>query len=285
MKRLLVTTDFSTYSKAAIRFAIQLASQGEYSLTFFHSYQVLRPTTWSEPVFLSFEKSESTKVTRKLYKFVSDVYKSLGIVSQELQCVAKVGLYVDRNIMDYASKYDYDFICISRKGGGRTSQLFGNNVSRLITKSIIPVIAVPSSYRRAPIVNITFASDLSNLDDELKKVASFSEPLGARVELLHFKVAIDYISNGIQLHAIKHKLDEYNIGTHYEAFDYEKPLIHNIMKVIKHSRPSMLIMFTDQHRSLFERIFMSSISADFSLISKIPLLVYSKIKQVSLLSS
>lgn len=270
MKTILVTTDFSAFSKAAIRFAIQLAAQGKYKLIFFHSYQILRPTIWSESVFLSFERSESIKITRRLYKLVNDVYKSLGIPSPELQCVAKTGVYADRNIMDYASKCHYDFICISRRGGGRTAELFGSNISRLITKSTIPVIAVPSSYRRAPIVNISFPSDLSNLDYELEKVISFNETLGAKVDLLHFKFAADYITNGIQLNLIKRKLEENNIGTQYE---------------LKRSRPSMLIMFTDQHRSLFERIFMSSISAEFSLVSKVPLLVFSKIEQLSAINS
>ncbi|MDR6782771.1 nucleotide-binding universal stress UspA family protein [Pedobacter africanus] len=36
MKRILVTTDFSANSKAGLRFAIQLAAQNNYQLTFFH---------------------------------------------------------------------------------------------------------------------------------------------------------------------------------------------------------------------------------------------------------
>jgi nucleotide-binding universal stress UspA family protein len=276
MKTILVTTDLSTYSKAALRFAIQLAIQGDYKLTFFHSYEVLRPSSWNDQVFQSFEKNESAKVTRKLHKFVCDVYKSLDVTNEDPKCVAKSGVYADRNIMDYASKNKYDFICISRKGGGKTARLFGSNISRLITRSIIPVIAVPGNYRRKPISRITFASDLSNLDHELKKVTSFSQPLDATVELLHFKVAIDYISQGTELNAIRRKLEPYQIAAHYEIFDYEHPLIENINKVIKRSKPSMLIMFTDQNRDLFEKIFMSSISAEFSLISKVPLLVFSK---------
>ena len=58
MKKILVTTDFSASSKSALYFAIQLASQTGYSLTFFHSYHVLVPTAWNEKVFNSFEKSE-----------------------------------------------------------------------------------------------------------------------------------------------------------------------------------------------------------------------------------
>lgn len=44
MNKILITTDFSSNSKAGLRFAIQMASQHNYSLTFFHSYHLLRPT-------------------------------------------------------------------------------------------------------------------------------------------------------------------------------------------------------------------------------------------------
>ena len=39
MKKILVTTDFSDKSKAGLLFAIQLAKQNKYVLTFFHAYR------------------------------------------------------------------------------------------------------------------------------------------------------------------------------------------------------------------------------------------------------
>ena len=276
MKKILVTTDLSSNSKSALRFAIQLASQNGYSLTFFHSYHILRPTSWSNASYVSFEKSESTQIVRKLHKFVAELYKSLGLALAEPHCVAKSGTYVDREIMNYANEHHYDFICISRRGHGKTTSLFGSNTSSLIKKSKVPVIAVPDNYKRARISAITYLSDLVNLDNELKKVSGFTEPLDAKVEMLHFKVPVDYLANASQLNSIKEKLAKYGVNAHYETLDYEKTLIENIIKVIKRSRPSMLIMFTDQKRTLFEKIFMSSISAEFSSMTKIPLLIFNK---------
>jgi len=48
--------------------------------------------------------------------------------------VAKNGTYADREIMGYASEHNYDFICISRSGQGKTTRLFGSNISSLIKK-------------------------------------------------------------------------------------------------------------------------------------------------------
>ena len=66
MKKILVTTDFSANSKAALRFTIQLASQGEVALTFLHVQQVMRMTTWNEAAYLAYKKGELAKAKQKL---------------------------------------------------------------------------------------------------------------------------------------------------------------------------------------------------------------------------
>ena len=276
MKKILVTTDLSTSSRSALRFAIQLASQSGYSLTFFHSYHILRPTSWSDASFVSFENSESTQITQKLRRFVAETYKSMKIPLGEADYVAKNGVYAEREIMEFASKHNYSYICVSRKGHGKTQKLFGSKIASLIKRSKVPVIAIPDNYKRTIISDITYLSDLSNLDHELKKVTDFSNDVGAKAELLHFKVPIDYLTKAEQLNAVKDKLNKYNVSAHYETLDYEKTLIQNINKTIDRAKPSLLIMFTHQKRSLFERIFLSSISAEFSSMTKIPLLVFDK---------
>lgn len=276
MKKILVTTDLSDNSKSALRFAIQLASQNGYSLTFFHVYHILRPTSWSDTSFVSFEKSESTQIANKLNKFVADLYKSLGIAAETSQCVAKSGAYPDREIMNYASEHNYSFICISRKGHGKTSRLFGTNISSLIKKSKVPVIAVPDNYKKTNISTVIYLSDLLRLDNELKKVSAFTAPLNAKVEMLHFKVPVDYLVKASQFESIKDKLASYGVSAHYETLNYERTLIENISKIIDRSKPSVLVMFTDQKRTLFEKIFLSSISAEFSSMVKCPLVVFNK---------
>ena len=67
------------------------------------------------------------------------------------------------------------------------------------------------------------------------------------------------------------------IMLHIENINLTQTLISNIESVIRKSKPSMMIMFTQQNRSFFEKIFMSSKSADYSFNAKIPLLVFNKI--------
>jgi len=54
--KLLVTTDFSTNSKGAIRFAQTLSRQTEnVEVIFYHAIHIMKPTVWSD-VFLTLIK-------------------------------------------------------------------------------------------------------------------------------------------------------------------------------------------------------------------------------------
>ncbi|WP_432710637.1 hypothetical protein [Pedobacter sp.] len=146
----------------------------------------------------------------------------------------------------------------------------------MINKSEIPVIAVPSTYQGEQITKVAYASDLRKLDTELDKVVNFTQPLGAQLELLHFTNPGDELIDVDEQDAIKEKISQYQLITHFEKFDFEKTLIENMNEAFQRSKPSMVVMFTDQNRSFFERIFSSSISAEYATVSDIPLLVFKK---------
>lgn len=97
--------------------------------------------------------------------------------------------------MKYAKDKHFDFICISRRGGGKLKKIFGTNTSNLILQSEVPVIAVPNTYRHNKIKSVLYATDLSDLEKEMKKVVEFANPMGAEVELLHLNYPSDIVYN------------------------------------------------------------------------------------------
>ena len=276
MKKILVTTDFSANSKAGLRFAIQLASQDSYELVFFHSYYVKKPTTWSDKVLVSFENSEATKIKSRLCLFVDTVYNSMGIKPLNYSCVIKSSFVTDANIMEYALKNKFDFICISRRGNGKNKKIFGTNTSILISHSDVPVIAVPNTYRKNKLTTILYASDLANLENETLKVVDFAEPLKVKIELVHFKFPSDLDTGPKLIAKAIEKFSNHNIKIHFDDFDFTENLVSNLDKEIRRLKPSMLVMFTQQNRSFFEKLFLSSSSAQYSLKAKVPLLVFKK---------
>lgn len=276
MQKILVTTDFSSNSKAALRFAIQLASQNSYALTFFHSYHLMRPTKWSDKVYESFKNSESTIIHNKLIRFVNSVYRGMDVTPKNVEYVIKNSFVTDSNIMQYASDNDFSFICISRRGESKHNKIFGTNTSNLIDQSVVPVIAVPPNYRRSQVSKVLYASDLSDIEDEVKKVVNFAKPLKAQIELLHFKMPSDSAGDTKLVEKAVKKFSDLHITIDFENLDFAQTLISNLQKAIKKSKPSVVIMFTEQSRSFFQKLFLSSNSAEYSFHTTIPLLVFPK---------
>lgn len=277
MNKILVTTDFSAHSKAGLRFAIQLATQFKFELTFFHSYFIMRPSSWNDKTFNEYEKVEANKIQKKLNRFTESVYKSMAVVPQKIDCKIKKSVYTENNIIEYAREHKFDYICISTRGAGKLKKIFGTNTSNLINHSNIPVIAVPHNYRKSKVKSILYASDLTSLESELKKVAGFAEPLNAKVELLHFNSIPKSIADSEMIVKVVKKFPKCNIKPHLKNVSLENTLISNIETAIKKSKPSLLIMFTQQNKNFYESILLPSKSAEYSFHPKIPLLVFNKI--------
>ncbi|NIJ52575.1 universal stress protein [Dyadobacter arcticus] len=276
MKKILVTTDFSAGSKAGLRFAIQLASQSKFALTFFHSYNVLSPTGWTAAKIKEYKKSESANVQQQLDLFVEKIYQELEIQPEHHQCVIKGSVFTESNILKYAAEQHFDFICISTRGAGRLQRLLGTNTANLINNSEIPVIAVPHTYKSKKITSILYASDLTNLDKELEIVAAFAKPLDAEVQLLHFTTFLETHIDPKKIEQATKKSDHLQLKLDIKFFEPSESLVSHIEAAIIRTKPSMLVMFTEHHRNLFEKIFLSSKSAEYSYHPTVPLLVFGK---------
>ncbi|MFA6944697.1 MAG: universal stress protein [Pedobacter sp.] len=276
MKKILVTTDFSSNSKAGLRFAIQLARQQECELTFFHSYHIMKPSSWGEKTFTSYEKNEAVKIKDKLEKFAASVFQGVGAVPGNIHHVISSSFITDANIMKYASDHQFDFICISRRGGGKVKKIFGTNTSNLILHSEVPVIAVPNTYRIAKISSVLYASDLAHLEKEMKKVVEFSSPMAAGIELIHLNYPSDIDYNTKVIESMIKKFPKSHIKYSLQNINLLYNLVVNLQTVIKKYKPSVLVMFTDQNQGFFQKLFLSSSTAEYALNTTVPLLVFRK---------
>ena len=276
MQKILVTTDFSDKSKAGLLFAIQLASQSKFELTFFHVYHVSIPTAWNIARIEEHQKEEAKIILNKLNTYVDKIYKGLNLPKSNRNCVVKSSLFSQDCIMDYAVENKFSLICLSTRGAGKFQRIFGTNTANLINQSEVPVVAVPYNYKPTKITNILYASDLVNLEKEIKNVVAFAKALKSTVELLHFTSPLETIIDPKVFQIAVKKLSKYDIKLNIKTTDFIETMVANIETAIKKTKPSMLIMFTEQNRSLFQKIFLSSKSAEYSFNAKVPLLVFNK---------
>lgn len=277
MKKIIVPTDFSVNSKSGVQFAIHWATQQKLELVFIHVLYVLRATRWSESYFEKYAAQEEAFCKIKFEKFISGIYRNMNVKPGRHSIIIVQGISPDVTIQDYCMRNsDIDYICISTRGAGKFKKIFGTNTGNLITKSPVPVLAVPKTYRISAIKNLLYATDFRNYSEELKKVVDFASPFKATVEVLHFTWPNEIVFDEKTIEAAFKKKYKYGLKIRFEKNDAVQSLIENLQNQIKIIKPSVVIMFTNQQRTLFQKIFLSSKVEELSFEAKVPLLVFNK---------
>ncbi|MBV6441840.1 MAG: universal stress protein [Haliscomenobacteraceae bacterium CHB4] len=276
MKKILVTTDFSAHSKAGMRFAIQLAAQKKAELVFFYCFQAMLPTTIQGKFIDTSVQKQAKKHLQKLEKFVAGLYASMNATPGAHRCVVVENLNPDDAILDYARQHAMDYICISTRGAGKLRKIIGTNTSDVILRSPVPVFAVPHTWRTHPIKKILYASDLDNLDAEMKTVSDFAQSLDVQADMAHFyypgEIKIEpAVLTGVWREKMK-RLDQ----VYLEPFDVDKGFAGQLDNLVKRVKPSMAVFFTHTNKTWFDKLFSISRSKAFSFVAKVPMLVYRK---------
>jgi nucleotide-binding universal stress UspA family protein len=274
--KILVTTDFSENSKAGICYAISLADIRKAELHFLHSCFLPKPATMADEHYPIYAKEENIKIKNKLSEFVEAIYKSMKISPGKYRCVVVEGMIPETSITEYATDNSIDFICISTRGAGKLNKIFGTTAGNLITKSDTPVIAIPRHYKPKTIENVLYASDLKNYQQELNIVMDFVNPLNATVELFHLTYPGEAELDKDMLNQKLKKQFGDKVKLHLENTDLGKSLAHGLQNAIDISDPELVIMFTEQRRSFFQKLFLSSTSEQIVFQTKVPMLVYNK---------
>jgi len=277
MEKILVTTDLSNNSKAAIRFAIQLAKLRKAELIILHVYHLMKPFKWTDELFARHTATFLKINSAELKSFISNIYKSIDETYIRYEVAQVSNSNVVEGIIKYAQKNQVSYICISTQGAGVVTKLFGTHTAKLISQSPVPIICIPSSYHLKPIKSILYASDLGDYEREFAKVIDFARPLDASVELMHISYPLEFANDTELLEATLNKVANYKVTVLNKKIDISKAMLDGIDDAIKVSRPSLIILFTDQSKSMFEKLLYPSNAEDYSYYGKTPMLTFSKI--------
>lgn len=280
MKKILVPTDLSPASKSGIRFAIHWASQQRLELIFIHVVNIMIPTSWSKITIEKYVAGEIKLARQRLDKFISSIYKKVNVKTGAYSTTIIQGYDAGQTILEYCERNpDLDCICMSTMGAGKMMKIFGTNTSFLISKSKIPVIAIPKNYKAHAIKQVLYPTDFRNYQEELALVIKFASSFNAPVSIIHVA--------GTGEIPFDKKTIEAASGNYMPGFDVSIlpkddafTLSERLQSQIKKRKPSVVIMFTKQDRTLFQRIFSSSQTHEVSFHLKTPLLVYPKKKSI-----
>jgi hypothetical protein len=277
MLKILVPTDFSINSRAGLRYALQWSTQQKLEIRFVHVFHTIRRPDWTDRTFEENVKKDALTYKHKLDLFAQSLFKAVKITPVRYTCISFYSVSADIGIMDYCRENKkIDFICISNRGGGKINKPLGTIAGNLTIRSSVPVITVPKNYRMKPVSSILYATDFNNYTGELKKVLSIARPLKAKIKILHLSAPGEIIPEDILRNKGFEERLHYVLDLQIRKRKTSQSLLVNLQKEISKIRPSLIIMFTDQHRNFFQKILSPSKSEQLSFGTICPLLSFNK---------
>lgn len=271
MKRILVPTDFSKNAEQAVAYAALVAAKFKATVTLLHTWtpdadaMVAWTILEAEPVFLK----KNTDRMEKLCKRYSTKYKlKFDYVLSE----SVLGEFIN----DTIKKKKIDLVVMGTTGAGKIkNRLFGSNAARAIEKTDCPLILIPAKAKPSKPAKIVFATDYYKNDlDDIKQLAKLATPFNSSLEILHVAEDINANTEKLFLEAFAKRVKK---ACTFKKISFKIVIGSNINKTLEdYARRNHvdLIAMNSSQRSLFERLFVSSVTKKASYHTKFPLIVF-----------
>ncbi len=273
MNKILVPTDFSEPSKVAVFYAANLAKSLDATITLL---AVVNLNTATHNVInkqhlldamIEGAQDDAAQLISEINANVS------GEISIDFKWIT--GFPIHEQIEQFVQDHDMDMIVMGTKGAtGLKKVLIGSNAAAVIDNSSVPVIAVPDSAAYENIKKIVYATDLNNVEEEIKTIAMFASLFDAAIKVLHVRPT-DSV----------HKLDENEIITDlkkqakYDQIDFSithgDHIAEAVEKFTTEQHADLLVMFTHK-LDFYEKLFGRGVTRELAFHGQVPLLTFNK---------
>lgn len=265
MNNILVPFDFSANAIKALEFAIALSKNLNAGIVAYHCLP--------KPV----AADEQSHKQHELLSSVEQAYKKAGYehIPSATVIITQFNPFMEESIIEQAQKEKAGLIVMGTRGSSGLQKFFlGSVTSNIISKSEIPVLAIPEQYNGGQLQQVVYSSDLENLPAELDALLPYLYLIKGKLQIVHFDYGIHpdtrYLRDA-QLVVDESGIPNAELIT--QPATIEQPLNTQIKKYLAGSNADCLIMFTKE-RSLWDRLFKGSKTVDLSENLHIPLLSF-----------
>lgn len=271
MLRILIPTDFSLLARKAAVYAHQLSQQLDAEFILLHCDDKPRPAYAMMRKLDDILKKEALESLREL---ADSVKKETGM-SAPITFDFLMGDPIS-SMERYVAEHNIDLIVMGTKGESVIkNKLFGSVASGIMENVTKPILFIPAVAEPVSPKNIVFATDLSDLDREMKEVIAFARFFNAQVNVVHVYPEMlgpdTFDEERTQLDLIA--------STDYPMISFNAVMDTDIIRGINHylaeNRPDLLAMFTYK-TGILEYLFNESIAEELAGHTEVPLLVLRK---------
>jgi len=268
IKNILIPVDFSKSSKNALKAAIAIAKKTKAKIHMVNSVHIHSPMPdghmieaivgdYEEQVKESFEELESEIIELQDVPHDHDRFVS----------------YLADAIYSETKQKNIDLIVMGTRAQHTMGErLLGTNAIDVIAQSEIPVLVIPENYHNFNPTRIGFASDFLRVPDygPLKILNTLGNLYDAEVMVFHIA---DDITEGEQKQIDKIKKKLHSLSNCSIRTVSADSVIDGI-KEFTSSHQLDILTLMPRHHSLFERLFVKSVTKTIAIDIDIPLLTF-----------
>ncbi|MFO8066705.1 MAG: universal stress protein [Bacteroidales bacterium] len=290
LRRILVPVDFSEYSKNACIYALNLAKKYNTDIKILHVYYApivdLVPITdaYSIQVDMDINLRElEINAKKSLLEFVKEIREYAqenGFEKIKIAYSLKEGIIEDQ-IIQTASDYKPGIIVIGTKGKGeKQSDIIGSVAYRVISRSGIPVLAIPEkSYydvkKEKEIKSIAYVTDFDNADFlAIRRLMNIISAFNVELHCLHISKDALNTLDSVKMDSLKDYFKKINpkikVECHMVSEDDKLKAIEDFYK----KENINLIAIANKRRGLLSRLFSTDLTKKIIQESNIPLMSF-----------
>lgn len=267
MNSILVATDFSSASRNALVYGLELAKALGTKIILFNAYNIPPP---APALSVSISRYDIMMQTDKR---LLDEAESVDPSRELIEIMCDEGAATDA-INTVANEKQVDFIIAGMKGSGKNiKKIFGSTATSLLSRSNVPVIVVPEEAKFCGPKTILYASDnmLDGVTDHLDQIRSISDAFKSKLYVVRV-VRDEYAEIFERLQTpgnMTPELKKLNISFEYPI---DNDIRHALNGFITKHHVDMVVMMPHRHEWL-ERLFKKSETKNMLFHTQVPILI------------
>lgn len=276
MLRVLIPTDFSPIANKAAEYAVKLFDSVDTEFVLFHCDNNPRPSYAFVNKLNDILKEEADKTGKKA---IEEIKKATGLTDANITSVFTHGNPVHET-EKYSRQQQVDLIVMGTKGEGEIrNRIFGSVAAGVLEHVSCPTIFVPASsgFELIEPTEIAFASDLTNIVEEMEELIPFAQIFDATINVVHvYPDMIDpdsFDEEKTQLEIIANS--DYPKITFNAVMDSD--IIKGLDRYVDEYNPHLLAMFTYKSKVL-DYLFNKSYTEAMTMHAHTPLMILRKQK-------
>lgn len=280
MKPILVPIDFSENSRKALRQAVELARFKGATITLFHSFNIITPTTLSLPpsdYVDSLESEHQQTNTERIKAFYAEFAEICYHNTQEPLRFEQLILrgMASEQIEALAESGKYSMIVMGTKGASGLAKMLWGSIAAYVAKyACIPVLVVPEKSENFAFQKIVYATNFSEKDKEaIDYLRDLTQEFDPEITCLHVSDGAEEEKDALRLETLE--LHYWFTPVSRMSFELlkEKSTERGLKNYFKEEKVDML-MLMPRSRNFLESILLGSLSQKLTLHAEIPILVY-----------